>query len=152
MTVIRQLTTMVSGILLLGAGACATPAPPTALAPADAARSALEAQARLWNEGDLESALSAYCPSADITWVNKSGLTTGYEAFAASMHEGFPGPETMGTLTNTVLGARDLGHGQSLVSLRWSITQGETTLMGGVSSQLWADCDGTLRIVFEHAS
>jgi len=120
--------------------------------PAATARLQVAAQVAAWNRGDMESALASYCPSPKITWVNRAGLSRGYDAFAQSMRDDFAGPGKMGVLTNHILEARDLGDGQSLVVLRWSITRDGKRLMGGVSSQLWAQCDGRLRIVFEHAS
>jgi hypothetical protein len=110
-------------------------------------------QVALWNGGDLEGALQTYCPAGDISWVNHGGLSHGYERFARSMREEFGrGPDSMGTLAIDVLESRDLGGGSSLVVVRWSISRGGARLMGGVSSQLWASCQGQMRIVFEHAS
>lgn len=110
-------------------------------------------QIQAWNRGDLETALAAYCPSANIVWVNKSGVSRGYESFASSMRAEFGGrPAAMGTLAIAVENALDLGENESLVTIRWSIIRGGKRLMGGVSSQLWAWCDGRMRVVFEHAS
>lgn len=119
----------------------------------EAAERRVAEQVALWNRGDLEGALRTYCPAADVSWVNHGGLSHGYERFAQSMREEFGrGPEAMGTLAIDVLESRDLGGGNSLVVVRWSITRGGARLMGGVSSQLWAPCQGQTRIVFEHAS
>ena len=105
-----------------------------------------------WNRGDLEAALQSYCPSSEISWVNGSGLTHGFEPFARSMREEFgQSPGTMGTMAMEVLESRDLGD-RGLVVVRWSIVRDGRRLMGGISSQLWAQCEGRLRIVFEHAS
>ena len=105
-----------------------------------------------WNRGDLERALQSYCPRSDISWVNASGLTHGFEPFARSMREEFGrSPARMGTMTMEVLESRDLGE-RGLVVVRWSIVREGRRLMGGISSQLWAQCDGGMRIVFEHAS
>ncbi len=110
-------------------------------------------QVALWNVGDLEGALQTYCPAADISWVNHAGLSHGYERFAQSMREEFGrAPGAMGTLAIAVLESRDLGGGNSLVVVRWSITRDGARLMGGISTQIWADCEGRTRIVFEHAS
>ncbi len=118
-----------------------------------AAERQVSEQVALWNRGDLEGALRTYCPADDISWVNQGGLSHGYERFAQSMREEFGRePGAMGTLAIDVLESRDLGGGGSLVVVRWAITRGGTRLMGGVSTQLWGDCDGRMRILFEHAS
>ena len=110
-------------------------------------------QVAAWNRGDLEGALASYCPSADIMWVNASGLSRGYEGFQRSMRSMFGGGrERMGRLDIAVQDVRLFGDGSNLTIVRWSITRGNMRLMGGISTQLWADCDGRMRIVFEHAS
>ena len=62
------------------------------------------------------------------------------------------GQERMGRLDVAVQDVRLFGDGSNLTVVRWSITRGNRRLMGGISTQLWADCDGRMRIVFEHAS
>lgn len=119
----------------------------------EAAERLVAEQVALWNRGDLEGALATYCPDDEIAWVNHGGLSHGYQRFALSMREEFGrGPDSMGTLAIAVLESRDLGEGRSLLVVRWSITRGGARLMGGVSSQLWAPCQGRTRVVFEHAS
>ena len=119
----------------------------------EAAERRVAEQVALWNRGDMEGTLQTYCPAADISWVNHGGLSHGYERFANSMREEFGSTrETMGTLAIDVLESRDLGDGGSLIVVRWSITRGGARLMGGVSTQLWSECEGRTRIVFEHAS
>jgi hypothetical protein len=133
---------------------CASPA---VSHPADEASARIEqeiaTQIRLWNGGDLEAVLQSYCPSAEISWVNGSGLSHGFERFARSMREEFGRePGAMGVLAIELLETRDLGDGGSLAVVRWSITRDGARLMGGISSQLWAECQGRRRVVFEHAS
>lgn len=142
-----------SGLLLAAFLACATNPAGAAKTSAGSGRQALATQTAAWNKGDLEGALQGYCPSADITWVNSKGVSHGYDGFAQSMREEFGGGAgTMGVLTNTVIDSRDLGGGQSLVVVQWDITREGKRLMGGISTQLWAECQGRTRIVFEHAS
>lgn len=110
-------------------------------------------QLEAWNRGDLPEALATYCPSADITWVSNAGISHGYEQFARGMREQFGGgPARMGKLDIKIVDVRQFGDGSNLIVVRWSITRGGSRLMGGLSSQLWADCDGRMRVVFEHAS
>lgn len=110
-------------------------------------------QVEAWNRGDLEGALSTYCPSADVTWVNSSGVSRGFDGFRRGMQSMFGGGlDKMGTLDVQVADTRLFGDGSNLTVVRWSITRGGSRLMGGISTQLWADCDGKMRIVFEHSS
>ena len=136
-------------LLLLCAGAAG--AEPAA-APA-AIQGEIAAMAAAWNRGDLEAALQSYCPSPELSWVSASGLTHGFEPFARSMREQFGrDPDAMGTMAAEALETRQLGDGSALVVLRWSITDEGRRLMGGISTQIWAQCQGRTRIVFEHAS
>ena len=118
---------------------------------AEAARG-VEVQAAAWNRGDLESALDAYCSEPRIAWVNRSGLSRGFDAFAASMRADFADPSRMGRFDAELLETRALGRRAALVVLRWSITREGRRIMGGVSTQLWERCRGRLRITLEHAS
>ena len=128
-------------------------AAPTTNDAANAARLGLTALTAAWNRSDLEGALEGYCRSPDITWVNAAGVTHGYDNFAQSMRTEFgPGSDQLGVLTNDVIDIRGVGDNASLVVLRWSIVRDGKFLMGGVSTQLWAECQGRMRIVFEHAS
>ncbi len=113
----------------------------------------IAAQVDMWNGGELEAVLQTYCPSHEISWVNASGLSHGFERFARSMREEFGRePGAMGVLVIDVLESRDLGGAGSLAVVRWAISRGGAHLMGGVSTQLWAECQGRRRVVFEHAS
>ena len=131
--------------------ALAFSAPGPSTVPETAVR-ALQAQQSAWNRGDLESSLDAYCDTAEITWVSRSGISRGFERFAAAMRQDFADPARMGRFELEVLDARQAGGDGALVTLRWSISRGAERLMGGVSTQLWQPCRGRLRIVFEHAS
>ena len=118
---------------------------------AEAARG-VEAQVAAWNRGDLETALGAYCPEPRIAWINRSGVTRGFEEFAASMRQDFADRSLMGRYEAELLETRPVGRRSALVVLRWSITRDGRRLMGGVSTQLWERCRGRLRITLEHAS
>lgn len=149
MTIRKAGATIAGGLILAATPALAHPATE---ATAGAERE-IAAQVEMWNRGDLEAALQTYCRDSEITWVSGTGLSHGYERFAQSMREEFGrGRAAMGTLAVDVLESRDLGDGGSLVVVRWSITRDGQRLMGGISSQLWAECAGRTRITFEHAS
>jgi hypothetical protein len=136
-----------SGALLLGAPAAEASATDTPVA------RVIADQIAAWNGGDLEAALQAYCPSAQISWVNRSGLSHGFTPFAESMRAQFGRDRAaMGRLDMELLESRDLGEAGSLAVVRWSITRDGTRLMGGISTQFWAPCEGRLRVVLEHAS
>ena len=120
--------------------------------PGEAATNRLLRQSEAWNAGNLEAALDAYCPRSDIVWVNRNGLSRGYDAFAAGMRADFADPARMGRMNVEILESRAVSPDSALVSLRWEISRDGRRLMGGVSTQLWAPCAGRLRIVLEHAS
>jgi hypothetical protein len=119
--------------------------------PVNAARAGLAAQIAAWNRGDLEGALSAYLPSPEMTWVTKSGVQRGFAEFAQGMRTDFSKPADMGTYSAEVLDARNLGDGAVLV-FRWQIVKSGKRLMGGTSTQIWQEVQGSWRAVLEHAS
>lgn len=131
-------------LLLLAAAA------PAAVA-ADAVKG-LEGQVSAWNRGDLDAALDAYCPSPQLTWVSRSGVSHGFADFAEGMRKDFADRVSMGRYEAEILDSRAAGPRSALVTMRWSITRDGKRLMGGVSTQLWQPCKGRLRIVLEHAS
>ena len=120
--------------------------------PAVSATEGLYRQRDAWNAGDLEGALAAYCAEPRITWVNRMGLTKGFDSFAEWMRREFREPAQMGRMTVDLLDVRAASADSVLVSLRWDISRDGVRLMGGVSTQLWSPCRGKMRIVFEHAS
>lgn len=120
----------------------------------DGAAEAVAAQASAWNRGDLEAALASYADSTAIAWVNRRGVTRGFEAFARSMRDSFGGqPEKMGRYSYEILERRNLGDRAAIIVLRWVIrTASGTDQMGGISTQLWERHGTIWRVTLEHAS
>ncbi|MDQ4087436.1 MAG: hypothetical protein M3177_05440 [Pseudomonadota bacterium] len=142
----RLTSIVILWLVCAGAGVGAAAAEPSGVRGEVAAMAA-------WNRGDLEAALQSYCPSPEMSWVSASGLTHGFEPFARPMRQLFArNPGAMGRMTAEALETARWGKGARLVVLRWSIDDEERRLMGGISTQLWAPCQGRMRIVLEHAS
>lgn len=135
---------------------CFNAAPAGAHDPQALAKSAVQLitnQMEAWNRGDLDGALQTYCPSADTLWVNHGGISRGFEQFARGMRKEFGvKKESMGTLNIELVDVRHFGDGSDLLVVRWWIMKGSSRQMGGISTQLWSDCDGKMRVVFEHAT
>lgn len=113
-------------------------------------RGRIAEQTAAWNRGDIDGALGAYCPSEDIVWTSKAGLSRGYAAFADDMRASFGGG-AQGVMKNDILYAAPFGEAV-LVTLRWSVERDGARILGGVSTQIWSPCAGALRVVYEHAS
>ena len=124
----------------------------TAADAAVAAVRSLELQVAAWNSGNLEQALDAYCNTPKITWISRSGVSHGFDGFAASLRQDFPDPNSMGRFVAQVLHKERISKKAVLLTISWSITREGKRLMGGTSTQLWKPCRGKLRIVLEHAS
>ncbi|MBC2778751.1 nuclear transport factor 2 family protein [Parasphingopyxis marina] len=121
--------------------------------PVEAAAAAFAEMRAGWNRGDIEAALSAYRDSSDMTWVNSSGVSRGFDDFAAEMRTAYAdAPETMGSYTAEILDGRALTQDSVLIVARWDISLGEERLYGGISTMLWRRIDGEWKIVLEHAS
>jgi ketosteroid isomerase-like protein len=133
--------------------ALATPAADTAPDPVEAATHAFADMRSGWNAGDIEAALAAYWDSTDITWINRAGVSRGFDDFAAEMRAAYANaPETMGVYTAEILDGRALTQDSALIVARWDISLGEERLYGGISTMLWRRIDGEWKIVLEHAS
>lgn len=121
--------------------------------PAEQAQDGFTRQRVAWNRGDIEEALDHYWNAPGMTWVSRAGVNRGFADFAREMRGEYAGrPERMGVYSGEVLLARELSPETGLLVVRWSIDRDGKRLMGGVSSQLWEEVDGSWRIVFEHAS
>jgi uncharacterized protein (TIGR02246 family) len=120
--------------------------------PEAAARDGLEAQIAAWNRGDLEAALKAYWESPQMTWVSKSGVQRGFAAFAQGMRADFAEPAAMGTYSADILDARNVGPNAAVIVFRWQIMRNGRRVMGGTSTQIWREINGSWRAVLEHAS
>jgi hypothetical protein len=121
--------------------------------PAEQAEEGFARQRVAWNKGDLEGALELYWNSPEIMWVSKAGVSRGFAGFAQAMRDEYAGrPEQMGIYSGEVLLAKEVSPETGLLVVRWSIDRDGKRLMGGVSTQLWEEVDGSWRIVFEHAS
>jgi hypothetical protein len=128
-------------------------APAAAGTPAEEARNGFAQQRVAWNRGDLEGALDLYWNSPELTFVDGSGVSRGFAAFAADLRKDFAGKiGAMGRYSGEVLEARDVDADTGLLVVRWEITRDGRRLMGGVSTQLWERAGDRWRIVFEHAS
>lgn len=155
---VKDLSTAVRRLIAAGIAGCLLMASTTALAHDPglehaAAKQLLAQQMEAWNRGDLEGALQSYCPSEDIVWVNRAGFSRGYAGFAKSMRSVFAGGAAkMGQLKIDLVDVQTFGDGTSLMVVRWAITRDSKRLMGGISSQLWADCEGRMRVIFEHGT
>lgn len=121
--------------------------------PAANAETGFHAQRAAWNNGQLEAALSYYLDAPSMAFVNRSGVTFGLKDFAIAMRAEFAtNPESMGHYAGVVLTRRDLSASSALIIVQWSITKGDRTSIGGISSQIWELRDDRWIIVFEHAS
>lgn len=139
---------LAAGLLIQAAWAA-----PAWAGPSDEAKSAFEGQMAAWNRGDLEGALAGYWASSGMTWVNKGGVSHGFQTFADGMRQDFAAdPASMGHYEGAVLEAQDLAPDAALIVVRWSISREGRPAMGGISTQLWRKLGGTWRAVFEHAS
>ena len=87
---------------------------------------ALHAQAAAWNRGDLEGYLQRV--HSDVVYVGASGPVHGRAALAARYRERFTSPETMGTLTVTVL---DVTPGEQQLSavIAWALPEANGTAL-----------------------
>lgn len=84
--------------------------------------------------------------------VSNAGVQRGFADFAQGMRADFADPAAMGTYSAEVLDARNLGRDGAVIVFRWQIVKDGTRLMGGTSTQIWREVEGSWRAVLEHSS
>jgi hypothetical protein len=68
------------------------------------------------------------------------------------MRADFAEPAAMGTYSADILDARNVGPNAAVIVFRWQIMRNGRRVMGGTSTQIWREINGSWRAVLEHAS
>jgi len=70
-----------------------------AATPQDDIRAVLSMQEQAWNRADIDTFMTGYLDSPDITFQGRAGVTRGYAAVAERYRKAYSSPEKMGKLT-----------------------------------------------------
>ena len=117
-----------------------------------AVQQALDGQVQAWNSGDLGTAMAFYWNSPEMLWISKTGVEKGYQQVLDMFRADFADARQMGIYTYEPLYIEQLSPEAVYYVFRWKIEREGKRLMGGVSSQLWKNVNGSWVATAEHAS
>jgi uncharacterized protein (TIGR02246 family) len=148
------------GILLIMLGlSIGTPLGKTQLTPDPHAKDRvditqlLSTQQVAWNKGDIDTFMTAYWNSPDLTFSGTSGVQRGFEAVRARYKKVYPDKSTMGQLDFSDLEFHFTGNDGALVLGHWHLTRDKDKGdIGGVFSLVWQRFPEGWRIIHDHTS
>lgn len=138
-------------LILLAVAAAITPA--IAAGAEDEIRVVLDAQVAAWNRGDIEAFMSTYENSPETSFVSDQVLK-GYDTVLERYEQKYGADGAMGRLEFSNLDFRVLSPQNILVIGSFHLTRdaaggGDAR---GLFSILWAQVDGTWKIIHDHTS
>jgi ketosteroid isomerase-like protein len=112
---------------------------------------ALTDQQAAWNQADIDTFLTTYWHSPDVTFSGTSGIIRGWDAVLARYKRTYANRESMGQLQFSQLEFRFLGKDAALLLGHWHLnrTKGD---IGGVFSLVWQRFPEGWRIIHDHTS
>ena len=111
-------------------------------------------QQNSWNKGDVDSFMSAYWKSPDLTFSGSRGTERGYDAVYARYKKAYPDRASMGHLDFSELEFHFTGNDAALVLGHWHLTREKSGGgdIGGVFSLVWQRFPEGWRIIHDHTS
>lgn len=120
---------------------------------ADAIRATIDAQARAWNDGDLEGFMKGYLPTEDLVFTSGSRVRRGWETTYTSYREHYGNaPETMGQLSFSKLEVHPLGSDAAWVLGRWDLEFSDGNRAGGIFTLVMQKLEDRWLVVHDHTS
>lgn len=115
-------------------------------------RAVIDAQVAAWNRGDLDTFMSGYWQSPDLTFFSGATRTAGFDGTLARYRKQYQvdGHE-MGRLTFPELKVTLLGADAAFVRGEWSLTRDKETL-GGLFTLVFRKISGAWKIVHDHTA
>ncbi len=111
----------------------------------------MDAQQAAWNQGDVDTFMTAYWRSPGVTFSGSSGIARGWDAVLARYKKTYVDREAMGQLQFSGLEYRFLGRDAALLLGHWHLTRTKGDV-GGVFSLVWQRFPEGWRIVHDHTS
>jgi ketosteroid isomerase-like protein len=113
----------------------------------------LQMQADAWNHGDLDTFLSGYLHSPQISYVSSDSEVWGYDALRDRYQRKYGDKhDTMGTLKFSDLKVQDLGRRNSLCIGRWHLERIEKPTVDGIFSLVLVRTNSGWKIMHDHTS
>ena len=104
-----------------------------------------------WNQADIDTFMTTYWHSPNVTFSGTSGLIRGWNAVLARYKKTYSDREAMGQLQFSQLEFHFLGKDGALVLGHWHLTRSKGDV-GGVFSLVWQRFPEGWRIIHDHTS
>ena len=88
-------------------------------------RAVLDKQVLAWNQGDIETFMTTYLDSPELTFSGRDGVTRGYRPVLERYRKRYSSPEAMGRLAFSEIEVRMLGEDAALVLGRFELTRSD---------------------------
>jgi len=112
----------------------------------------LKTQMNLWNKGDIPGFMEYYEKSEDLKFINKNGITSGWNATLQRYLTAYPDQETMGNLSFDIKEI-DVTAGKTAWILgKWKLARPQKGDVGGYFTILMKNSKGRWLIVRDHTS
>ncbi len=108
-------------------------------------------QQTAWNQADIDTFMTTYWHSADVTFSGTSGIIRGWDAVLARYKKSYADPEAMGQLQFSGLEFHFLGNDAALVLGHWHLARKKGDI-GGVFTLVWQRFPEGWRIIHDHTS
>lgn len=113
----------------------------------------VEKQVADWNRGELDSFLTGYLKSPDISYVSDDGEILGYYALMARYAEKYGADKkSMGQLSFSKMRVVELGPKNALCVGHWSVKRNAGAPVEGVCSLVLENTDKGWKIIHDHSS
>lgn len=110
----------------------------------------LDDQDRAWNAGDIDSFMSGYWNSPELTFASGGEITRGWKETLERYHKRYPDRQAMGRVSFSETTVKFLGADAALVLGRWRLEREKP--VGGVFSLVFRRIEGKWLIVHDHTS
>jgi ketosteroid isomerase-like protein len=113
----------------------------------------LQMQADAWNRGDLDTFVSGYLHSPEISYVSSDSEVWGYDALRDRYQRKYGDKhDTMGTLKFSDLKVQDLGRRNALCIGRWHLERSDKPTVDGIFSLVLVHTNSGWKIMHDHTS
>lgn len=115
-------------------------------------RAVIDAQVEAWNRGDLDTFMSGYWQSPDLTFFSGATRTSGFDGTLARYRKQYQvDGQEMGKLKFPELKVTLLGADAAFVRGEWNLTRDKETL-GGLFTLVFRKIAGAWKIVHDHTA
>ena len=110
----------------------------------------LDDQDRAWNAGDIDSFMTGYWNSPELTFASGGEITRGWKETLERYHKRYPDRQAMGRVSFSETTVKFLGPDAALVLGHWRLERENP--VGGVFSLVFRRIEGKWLIVHDHTS